>query len=211
MRSAIVALRGQLMQELPRGSMLAVGCSAEKVEKACLPATLQIASNNAPALCVVSGPEADVAAFRNCSKDKILSAGICILPMHFIPHDGPHVEPLRVEVAKVRLNAPSLPFVSTVTGKPITESETTDPGYWSQHARSTVQFSKAVQWLIGTTYDLFLECGPRSTFSSLVRQHFTPDRSDTAIPTFADSHENNAEWVNDALRSWVSLAERSLG
>ena len=53
---AIVALRGKLMQSLPRGSMLAVNSSAESIANL-LPQALQIASNNAPNLCVVSGPE----------------------------------------------------------------------------------------------------------------------------------------------------------
>jgi acyl transferase domain-containing protein len=82
-----------------------------------------------------------------------------------------------------------------VTGNLITAEEATDPGYWAHHARATVQFSKAVRWLVEHQYDLFLECGPRATLSSLARQHFTPDRSGTAIPTFSDTHENNAEWT----------------
>jgi acyl transferase domain-containing protein len=59
----IIALRGRLMQNLPRGSMMAVSGSADSIAKI-LPAALQIASNNAPALCVVSGPEADVGQFQ---------------------------------------------------------------------------------------------------------------------------------------------------
>src|SRR4029077_11292898 len=105
------------------------------------------------------------------------------------------VEPLRAEVAKIRLRPPARPFVSTVTGQPITDVQTTDPAYWARHSRATVHFSKAVQWLVETQFDFFLECGPRSTLSSLVRQHFTPGFSGTAIPTLADTHENNAEWA----------------
>ena len=58
-----------------------------------------------------------------------------------------------------------------------------------------MQFSKAVQWLVERDYDLFLECGPRSTSCTLVRQHFAPDRPCVAIPSFTDTHENNAEWA----------------
>src|ERR1019366_6112002 len=62
-------------------------------------------------------------------------------------------------------------------------------------ARATVEFSKAIQHLKNQGYDLFLECGPRSTLCSLARQQFTPDHPCTAIPTFADAHENNTEWA----------------
>ena len=59
----IVALRGRLMHDLPRGSMIAVNSSAESIETL-LPAALQIASNNAPNLCVVYGPGAAIDAFQ---------------------------------------------------------------------------------------------------------------------------------------------------
>src|SRR5208283_2371222 len=103
--------------------------------------------------------------------------------------------PLRAAVAKIQLRAPVRPFVSTVTGRLITAAETTDPAYWANHARSTVEFSKAIQCLKDQGYDLFLECGSRSTLCSLTRQQFTPDHPCTAMPTFSDTHENNTEWA----------------
>jgi len=191
----IVALRGQMMQNQPRGSMLAVGSGAENVEKI-LPPTIQIASINAPSLCVVSGPDAEIASFVELLKGQEI---VCrILHTSHAFHSSmmdPIVEPLCAEVAKVHLRPPTHPFVSTMTGQPITPAEATDPGYWARHARATVQFSKAVRWLVERDYDLFLECGPRSTSCTLARQHFAPDRSCTAIPSFTDTHENNAEWA----------------
>ena len=194
---AIVALRGKLMQSLPRGSMMAVNSSAGSIAKL-LPQTLQIASNNAPNLCVVSGPEFDVSPFQA----ELESKGIICRLLHTSHafHSAmmdPIVEPLRAAIAKVKLSAPEKPFVSTVTGLPISAQEATDPGYWAMHARATVEFAKSTQYLKDQGYDLFVECGPRSTMCSLVRQQFTPEHPCTAIPTFGDTAENNAEW--DAL------------
>ncbi len=192
---SIVALRGRLMQNLPRGSMMAVSASAESIAKI-LPPTLQIGSNNAPNLCVVSGPEADVVQFQ-----KQLEAGKTVCRHLHTSHAfhsammDPMVEPLRKAVEKIQLHPPAKPFVSTVTGRPIGADEATDPAYWAHHARATVEFSKAMQYLKDQGYDLFVECGPRSTLCSLARQHFSPDYSATAIPTFADTHENNNEWT----------------
>ena len=107
----------------------------------------------------------------------------------------PMIEPLREAVSKIQLRPPTKPFVSTVTGQPITAAETTDPGYWARHARATVEFSTAIRYLKEQGHDLFLECGPRSTLCSLARQQFTPNHPCTAIPTFADTHENNTEWA----------------
>src|SRR5208282_689034 len=65
----IIALRGRLMQSLPRGSMMAVSGRADSVAEL-LPVAIQIASDNAPNLCVVSGPEADVRAFHELLEEK---------------------------------------------------------------------------------------------------------------------------------------------
>ena len=190
----IVALRGRLMHDLPRGSMIAVSSSAESTEKL-LPTTLQIASNNAPNLCVVSGPEPDIRAFQK----QLEVQGIVCHHLHTSHafHSAmvdPIIEPLREAIAQIKLHAPERPFISTVTGQLITAVETTDPAYWARHARSTVEFGKAIYHLKDKGYDLFLECGPRSTMCSLARKQFTPDHPCTAIPTLADTAENNAEW-----------------
>ena len=191
----IIALRGGLMQNLPRGSMMAVSSSAESVAKI-LPDSLQIASNNAPKLCVVAGPEGAVAQFqKQLESENIVCRHLHTSHAFHSAMMDPVVEPLRELVSKIHLRPPARPFVSTVTGRPITAAETTDPAYWAQHARATVEFSKAIACLKDQGHDLFLECGPRSTLCSLARQQFTLDHPCIAIPTFADTHENNAEWA----------------
>jgi len=192
---SIIALRGRLMQDLPRGSMMAVNGSAESITKT-LPSTLQLASNNAPALCVVSGREADVVEFQ-----KQLEAHDVVCRHLHTSHAfhsammDPMVEPLRAAVARIQLRVPTKPIVSTVTGRPLTAAEATNPAYWANHARATVEFSKAIQCIKDHGYDLFLECGPRSTMCSLARQHFAPEHPCVAVPTLADTHENNTEWA----------------
>ena len=146
---------------------------------------------------MISGPDANVAALRV----QLEAEDIICQPLHTSHafHSAmvdPIVEPLRAEVAKVKLRGPSRPLVSTVTGCLITAEETTNPSYWANQARATVQFSKAARTLKDMGYDLFLECGPRATMCSLTRQHFTPDRPCVAIPTLADTHEDNAEWAS---------------
>lgn len=191
----IIALRGRLMQDLPRGSMLAVNSSAASIEPL-LPADLQIASNNAPSLCVVSGPDSSIQEFQR----RMEAQGLTCRALHTSHafHSAmmdPMVEPLRQAIAPLSLRPPSLPFVSTVTGNLITPEECTDPAYWAHHARATVQFSRAVETLKSLGHDLFLESGPRSTLCSLTRQHFPAASPCVAIPSLGDSPENNAEWA----------------
>jgi amino acid adenylation domain-containing protein len=190
----IIALRGRLMQNLPRGSMMAVSAGVDRIAEL-LPAALQIASNNAPNLCVVSGPNADVEAFQEFLEAKKI--GCRHLHTSHAFHSAmmdPIIEPLREAIAKIKLRAPLKPFVSTVSGRPISAAETTDPSYWAHHSRATVQFAKAVSFLKEQGYDLFLECGPRSTLCSLTRKQFTPDHPCAAIPTLADTAESDTEW-----------------
>lgn len=190
----IVALRGRLMHDLPRGSMLAVNKSAESIEKI-LPPMVQIASNNAPNLCVVAGPEPAIREFqKQLEADGVVCHGLHTSHAFHSAMVDPIIEPLREAIAAIQLHAPEKPFISTVTGRPITAAETTDPSYWARHARSTVEFGHAIQYLKGEGFDLFLECGPRSTMCSLARKQFTPDHPCIAIPTLGDTSENNAEW-----------------
>jgi len=191
---SIVALRSRLMQNLPRGSMMAVSRSAESIAIT-LPSSLQIATINAPNLCVVSGPESSVREFQaQLESENVVCRHLHTSHAFHSAMMDPIIEPLREAIAKIKLHAPEKPFVSTVTGRPVTAAETTDPAYWAGHARATVQFAKAIHSLKEQGYDFFLECGPRSTMCSLARQQFTPDHPCTAIPTFADTPENNTEW-----------------
>ncbi|HWT65805.1 MAG TPA: beta-ketoacyl synthase N-terminal-like domain-containing protein, partial [Terracidiphilus sp.] len=159
----IVAQRGRLMQSLPRGTMMSVRASAESIAKR-LPPDVQIASNNAPSLCVISGPDESVQAVRA----QFEAENIVCRPLHTSHafHStmmDPMVEPLRAEIAKVQLRPPSRPVVSTVTGKMMTEAEATGADYWAHQARATVAFSDATLTLKEQGHRLFLECGPRST------------------------------------------------
>ncbi|HTB96907.1 MAG TPA: amino acid adenylation domain-containing protein [Terracidiphilus sp.] len=192
----IVALRGKLMQSLPRGSMMAVRAAAATVADL-LPPTISIAANNAPSLCVVSGPAEDVDALRIVlEKQEIVCRPLHTSHAFHSAMMDPILDPLHAEISRLTLRAPSLPFVSTVTGDLIADAEATDPTYWSRHARRTVEFSKAVQTLGQMGHDLFLECGPRATMCALVRQHFTAREQCTVIPTLPDTHEDNREWVS---------------
>jgi len=190
----IVALRGKLMQSLPRGSMLAVNRSAEWVAKI-LPNTLQIASDNAPSLCVVSGPESIVNDLRTqLEAQEVICRQLHTSHAFHSAMMDPIVEPLRAAISSITLHAPEKSFISTVTGLPITAQEATDPNYWASHARARVQFAQATRYLKVNDYDLFVECGPRSTMCALVRQQFSTERPCIAIPSFGETSENNAEW-----------------
>src|SRR2546423_754445 len=61
---AVIAVRGQLMQQLPTGGMLSVHLPAADVRER-LNGNLSLAAINAPSLCVVAGPEDALDAFAS--------------------------------------------------------------------------------------------------------------------------------------------------
>ncbi len=166
----LVAVRGLLMQQQPAGAMLSVRSPAREVESR-LRGLLAVASDNAPALCVVAGPEPEIAALEN----ELGLAGIAARRLHtshafHSPMMEPAVEPFAARLRDVTLHAPRVPFVSTATGTWITPQQATDPHYWARHLRATVRFADGVRTLAEQPERLLLEVGPRATLSTLARQ-----------------------------------------
>jgi acyl transferase domain-containing protein/acyl carrier protein len=167
----LVALRGRLISGLERGAMLAVPLGEQEL-RPMLGEALSLAAVNAPKLCVVSGPTPAVerleADLRNCGLE----------PVRLHTSHAFHskmMEPVLAEFAQcvsgLKLDAPGLPYVSNVSGTWITGQQTTDPQYWVRHLREAVRFSDGIQLLLKDDRTVFLEVGPGSTLTGLVRQH----------------------------------------
>ncbi|MFN6560833.1 MAG: SDR family oxidoreductase [Nostoc sp. ChiSLP01] len=173
---ALVALRGQLIQQLPTGVMLAIHLPEKEVQ-ALLNVEMQttsrqIAAINGPSLCVVSGCTEDVEALQNQLAEK----GVNCRRLHTSHafHSqmmDPILEPFTLAVKKVTLNPPQIPYLSNVTGSWITTSQATDPNYWAKHLRSCVRFSEGLQQLLKEPEQILLEVGPGRTLSTLATQH----------------------------------------
>lgn len=169
----LVSVRGRLMQGLPVGAMVAVMLSGPEMSQ--LLSTfpeLSIAAVNGPYACVVSGAsEAAVALEQQLSK-----RGIPYRRLH-ISHAGhsrmmePILEEFKKEVGKVNLNEPQIPYISSISGTWIRPSEATDPAYWSNHIRQTVQFFQGVQELLRVSGQILLETGPGRMLSDLLMQY----------------------------------------
>ncbi|MES2426038.1 MAG: amino acid adenylation domain-containing protein [Bacteroidota bacterium] len=166
----LIALRGKMVSELPSGSMLSIREDMATVS-ALLPPNLSIAAVNSPKLCVVAGPDEDIAGF--C---KILDSKEIVNKPLFTSHAfhssmmDPILQGFREVVDEVTFSAPLIPIISTVTTNILTNAEATSADYWVNHLRNTVQFSKAVETIL--TYDnpLFLEVGPGNVTATLVKQ-----------------------------------------
>lgn len=197
---SLVLARGRLMQALPAGSMLSVRLGAEALSPR-LPAGVVVAAENAPGLCVASGPTDAVAALES----ELTGAGIAARMLRtshafHSPMMDPVVDEMAARVEKMRLSAPRIPILSTVTTEWLTDAEATSPRYWAEHLRKPVRFGPAVAHLLRAPRRVLLEMGPRASLSSLSRQAVNDKRSyPVAIPVMADAPEKEALSLAAAL------------
>jgi amino acid adenylation domain-containing protein len=201
----LVAYRGALMQALPPGRMLALRLSADAVRQR-LPASLSIAADNAPAACVVAGPAAEIERFEAAlASDGILSRTLATSHAFHSAMMDDAIGPFAEAISPVRLAAPRIPIVSTVSGTWLTDAQATDPAYWARHLRDTVRFSAAVTTLLADPGRLILECGPRATLCGFVRQHARPGvPAAPAVASLGDDAEHETRSFALALaRLWT--------
>lgn len=165
----LVRLRGELFDTVEAGGMLSVPLSAGAVTEI-LPDDLDLASVNAPELCVVSGRDEDLERFRLALQARGVDASRIAID---IAAHSRMLEPIlgRFEafLRSIRLNAPAIPIVSNLSGSWLSDAEARDPLYWVRHLRSTVQFGKGVALLAGEPGRIFIEVGPGRALSSLVK------------------------------------------
>jgi phthiocerol/phenolphthiocerol synthesis type-I polyketide synthase E len=212
----VVAARGQLMQRMPPGAMLAVQLD-EAGLRARLPDLLSVAAVNGPRSCVVSGPAAEVARFAS----QLDHDGVGSRPLHTSHafHSrmmDPVLAAFREVVAGAELNPPRREFLSNVTGDWITPAEAADPSYWARHLRETVRFGDCLGTLLGEDAWLLVECGPGRQLCGLAGSLSLPGRDArvVAVPSLPGpgDRKGDAEVAYAAAgRLWAGGAELDTG
>jgi acyl transferase domain-containing protein len=210
---ALVAARGRLMQGLPGGAMLAVGAGAETVADLLAPG-LSLAASNAPEFCTVSGPGADI----DVLVEKLAAAGVPCRRLHTSHafHSAmmdPILERFGEVVAGVALRPPAVPFVSCVTGAPISAEQATDPGYWVSQLRQPVRFAEGLAALLVQPRRILLEVGPNTTLSTLARQQDLAGGGHTVVGCMRHPRDEQPDGVllAGALgRMWLAGASLNL-
>jgi amino acid adenylation domain-containing protein len=167
---ALVAARGQLIQELPGGAMLSVPLPEAELA-GWLGEDLSLAAVNAPDLCVVAGPEEAIEQLA----ERLAGAGHQGRRLHTSHafHSRlmePAFERFTALVAAVERRAPAIPWVSNLTGTWIEPGEAADPSYWARQMRATVRFSAGLERLLEDPAALLLEVGPGNTLTQLARR-----------------------------------------
>ncbi|NET53145.1 MAG: type I polyketide synthase, partial [Merismopedia sp. SIO2A8] len=116
----LVAARGQMMQKLPGGSLLAVFLPEQEI-RPLLSEKLSLAAINAPSVCAVSGPKDAIETLEK----QLLKQGIDCRHLHTShAFHSQMMDPILGEFSslfsKINLNPPQIPYISNVTGTWIT-------------------------------------------------------------------------------------------
>ncbi len=198
-----VARRGEWMQEMPGGSMLAVRMQSQQLQMR-LPENISIAAVNSPSLTVASGPTADIERLaKTLEKENIASRRLHTSHAFHSAMVEPVMARLRTLLASIALQEPKVPIISTVTGSVLTVAEATSPEYWARHCRVTVNFSAAASKVIQDGYEILLEAGAGDTLSTLVRQQLARG---TKIAACASIPGGASRASTDDKSSWDGIA-----
>ena len=98
----------------------------------------------------------------------------------------PALDELESFINGVSIGAPSITFVSNLTGRALEDSMKLDGHYWRRHAREAVAFSSGVATMAELGVDLMVEIGPHSVLgpmATLCWPESLPDSSITEPPT----------------------------
>jgi acyl transferase domain-containing protein/acyl-CoA synthetase (AMP-forming)/AMP-acid ligase II/acyl carrier protein/2-polyprenyl-3-methyl-5-hydroxy-6-metoxy-1,4-benzoquinol methylase len=200
---SLVVVRGQLLQGLEPGRMLAASCSEARLRKFLAASACSLAAVNGETQCVASGTIDEIDTLQR----RLHAAGIesRVLRTSHAFHSS-MVEPIldRYErcVAEVRRDTPHIPFISNVSGTWITDAEATSPAYWARHLRETVRFADGLLVLRSIGNRLMLEVGPGHTLSTIVNREGGAAR---AVPSlgYGGSGRSEVRAVLDAVgRVW---------
>ncbi|OLP64674.1 Phthiocerol/phenolphthiocerol synthesis polyketide synthase type I PpsE [Bacillus pumilus] len=166
----LVSYRGQLISQLPKGAMLSVPLSEQNVLPY-LTDELSLAAVNGPALCVVSGETSAIDALA----EKLEAAGHGSRKLHtshaFHSKMMDDILPsFKEKVAEIPFTAPSIPYMSNVSGTWITDEAVQNPAYWADHLRQAVRFRDGAETLLTELDPIFIEVGPGNTLSAFIRQ-----------------------------------------
>jgi acyl transferase domain-containing protein/thioesterase domain-containing protein len=215
----LVSARGRLMQQTPEGCMAGVLLPEEElVPLLASVGRISVAAINSPSACVVSGCEpAMVELERMLTEREVLHRRLHVSCAAHSEMMDPILDDFRKELEKTSFNAPSLRYVSCVSGNWIRPAEATDPEYWVRHVRQTVRFADGVGQLLQEPGCTLLEVGPARMLTSLVTKH--PLRSAehvalSSLPHPKEDQQSDLEfllstaaqlWLEGVTFNWTAL------
>ncbi|HEX8149651.1 MAG TPA: amino acid adenylation domain-containing protein [Pyrinomonadaceae bacterium] len=220
----LVAERGRLMQQLPRGVMLAANID-EAGLRAALAAVdpggqrLWLSALNAPERHVAGGtPEAVAELEQHLAAGQVRTHRLHTSHAFHTGMVEPALEHYRAALERVEFGAESsVRYVSNTTGQWATAAEARDPDYWLRHMREPVRFAAGVQTIAAEGSWVWLEVGPGRALGRMAKQQLAAGQASSpheVVHTLGDGGERELEeLLQNVSRLWtrgVSLDWRKL-
>jgi acyl transferase domain-containing protein len=223
----LVAHRAELIGTLATASLLAVNLDWPELNDR-VPGIAELGvglSATGPGQVVVGGPTPGVQALAG----RLREAGIGCREL-----DATHafhtqmLAPVVAELTRfiaehITLRAPTIAYVSNVTGTLVNADLVTDPSYWARHMCQPVRFADGLGEILGIEGVALVEIGPGRSLGAMARAHPDCDRSRwplvvAALPGAGENVEDDrtvaaalAElWLIGANVDWMAY-QRSLG
>ncbi|WP_406377013.1 type I polyketide synthase [Streptomyces sp. NBC_00647] len=205
----LVAVRARLMQGLPPGGMTALDTD-EATALALLDGRtdlLSVAAVNAPGSVVVSGDPRALAEVeeewrRRGGRSRRLTVGGAF----HSPLTDTVLAEFRAVAEGIEYRPPSVPVVSTLTGRTAEGDDLVTADYWTRQLRHTVRFQNAVTELRRLGVTTLLEIGPAPTLTVLARRTLEADASAPpvrAVPTARPERAETAALLAAAAEAHV--------
>ena len=206
----LIAARGRLMGELPRGgAMAAIEASEEEIQSSIegREDELSIAGLNSPTSTVISGAKGAVEQVR--SHWEAEGGRTKRLEVSHAFH-SPLIEPMLEEFEQVceglDFNEPRTPIVSNLTGEPLAPEQAADPAYWVSHARGAVRFADVARTLHEQGVTTFLELGPDPVLSAMAAETIGPEAEAAFLPTLREGRPEAGAIVRSLAAAHASGA-----
>ncbi|MFC8516424.1 SDR family NAD(P)-dependent oxidoreductase [Streptomyces sp. NPDC057257] len=170
----LVAARGRLMAALPAGgTMVAVRAPLAEVtrqlDETC--GRVAVAAVNSPSSVVLSGDEDAVTDL--VSRIGRPSHRLHVSHAFHSPLLDPMLAEYRTVAESVTFHQPSVPVISTLTGRQERDALTT-ADHWVRQARETVRFADAVRHLADEGVTAFVEAGPSASLGTAAEESAGP-------------------------------------
>ncbi|SDP31777.1 Acyl transferase domain-containing protein [Streptomyces sp. cf386] len=183
----LVAARGRLMAALPGGgAMIAVRAPLTEVapllDDAAGPGRVAVAAVNGPEAVVLSGDEDAVTALA--ARVGRPTTRLRVSHAFHSPLLDPMLAEFRAVAESVAYRRPSVPVLSTLTGRAETDALAT-ADHWVRQARETVRFADAMGGLVAAGVTAFVEAGPAPALSVSAEECVGQDAG-TVVTSCAD-------------------------
>ncbi|GMU95633.1 amino acid adenylation domain-containing protein [Ignavibacterium album] len=193
----ILSRRARLMQQQKSGSMLSVRSNEEEIKKLIDDEDISIAAINSPNLVVISGETDKIKIFSDkLTELKIENRILLTSHAYHSKMMEPVIQPFIGEFKNIRLNKPSIPFISSLTGTWIKEEQAIDPEFWAAQVRNTVRFSDGMKELQKNNNLVLVEVGPGRALSTMAGQHKKETGKQTIITTLTQPNEDADDSTN---------------